>query len=226
MELLEVFYQPSSAFTRLREKKWAWVLPAILILALSVGSVAMMLNKFSVNDILEQSMAESGQEMPAQGMDQAAGIIAITMYASPVVTVPVMILVVALVLFAIVKGFAGETTFPRMLNAAAYSIWPWTVISSVLVAIMLATAPDLKGFNLQNPIPLNVAYFVGADAVGKGFAALLSGINLLNFYFLYLLSVGAAALSDRTSVGKVMGPLAGIYVLWILGKAGFASIFG
>lgn len=113
-----------------------------------------------------------------------------------------------------------------MLNATSYSFWPITVISSALLAVLVATAPDLKALNLDNPIPLNMAYFVGPEDVGKGFAALLSGINLMNFYFIYLLSVGAAVLSERTTTGKVMGPLLGLYALWIFGKAGFAALFG
>ncbi|MCW5963180.1 MAG: YIP1 family protein [Bryobacterales bacterium] len=226
MELFEVFYSPATAFAKLREKKWAWVLPALLVIALSIASIAVMLNKFSANDIIEYQVQQSGRDVPAEGLNQAAGLVSVFMYASPLVTIPVMIAVIALVLMAIVKGFAGETSFPRMLNAASYSFWPTTVISSVLLAVMVVTAPDLRALNLDNPIPLNLGFFVGPEAVGKGFAALLSGINLLNFYFIWLLSAGAAILSERTTTGKVMGPLLGIYALWILGKAGFAALFG
>ncbi len=226
MELLEVFYSPATAFARLRDKKWAWILPTILVTALSVGSIALMLSKFSVVDIIEYQSQQSGQDVPAEALDQAAGFLSIFMYLSPLFSVPIMIAVLALILLAIVKGFAGDTDFGKMLNATAYSFWPWSVVSGVLMAIMVTAAPDLRAFNLENPIPLNLGYFIGSEAVGKGFAAMLSGVNLLNFYFIYLLSVGAAQLSDRVATGKVMGPLLGLYALWILGKSGFAAIFG
>jgi len=164
--------------------------------------------------------------MPAGAMEQAAGILTVTMYASPLITIPIIILILALIQLGIVKGFAGETTFPRMLNAVTYAMWPWTIVGAVLMAVMLAAAPDLRAFHLENPLPLNAGYFLGEDAVGKGFAAMLSGINLLNFYLLYLLSIGTAQLSERVSTGKVMGPLIGIYILWTLGKAGFAALLG
>ncbi len=226
MELLEVFYSPAAAFARLREKKWAWILPTLLTIALSIGAIAMVLNKFTVMDIIEAQARQGGNEVPAEAMGTAASFLAVVMYASPFLTVPISILVIALVVFAIVKGFSGETTYSRMLNAASYAFWPVSVISTVLMAVMLMAAPDIQAFNLENPIPLNLGYFLGADAVGKAASAFLTGVSLVNFYFVYLLALGAAQLSDRVRISSVVGPLLGIYALWYLGKAGFAALFG
>lgn len=226
MALFEVFYRPAAAFQSLREQRWAWVLATTLSVALSVLLVVAMLNRFSVSDILDAQAASSGRDLPPEAYDQAAGLIAATMYVSPLVSVPVMVLLVALVLLATVKGFAGESNYLRMLNAAAFSVWPWTLATAVFMVLMLYTAPDLRAYNLQNPLPLNLAFFLGPDEVGKGLSTLLSGINLLNFYFIYLLVTGATALSDGVKATQVLLPVAGIYAVWILAKAGFAVLFG
>lgn len=226
MEILEVLYSPTTAFARLREKRWAWLIPAALTIALSLATVLATMGKFTVAEILEYQIERSGQEVPPGSMDQAVALVTATMYIAPIVFVPMMILVLAVLLLAIVKGFAGEASFPQMLNAVSLSMWALSVVSCAIMLLMLFTAPDLRAYNIDNPIPLNLAYFLGPEEVGKPFSALLSGINLLNFYYIYLLSLGASTLGSRVSMGKVMGPLLGLYFVWILAKAGFQALFG
>ena len=225
MALMQVLFSPAEAFTSLRGRNWAWILPTVLTILLSVLSVFLLLQRYSAVAIVEDQIAQSGQQMPAQGMDQAAGFVAVAMYVSPLFFTVVSILILALVLLGIVKGFSGETTYPMMLNCAAYAMFAYAAAGTVLFLTMFYTASDLRSFQLQNPIPLNAGYFVTAAEAGKAGVALLSGVNLLNFYLIYLLSLGAAKLSDRVAIGKVLWPLAGIYTVYILGKAGLAAIF-
>ncbi len=225
MALFQVLFSPSAAFASLRGKKWAWILPTVLTIGIAVLSVFLLLRRFSVVAIIEEQMAAAGQQMPPQGLGPAAAIASVMMYIGPLFSIVLSVLVMALVLFGIVKGFSGETTFPMMLNAAAYALFAYSVVGTVLFLTMFYTAPDLKSFQIQNPIPLNVGYFVTPEAVGKAGVAALSGINLVNFYLMYLLALGAAKLSERVSVGSVLWPLAGIYAVYTLGKAGLAAIF-
>lgn len=226
MELIQVLFSPAAAFASLRGKKWAWVLPTLLMLAIGVLCMFLLLNRFSAVAIMEDQIAQSGQQMPPQGVSQAAGIVTMMMYISAVVFPIISVLLIALVLLGIVKGFSGETSFPMMLNASAYSMFAaYSIVNTVLFLIMFFTAPDLRTFQLQNPIPLNAGYFVTLQDVGKAGVAFLSGINLVNFYLMYLLALGAAKLSDRVTTGKVLWPLVGIYTLYILGKTGLAAIF-
>ena len=225
MALLQVLFSPSAAFTGLRGRKWAWILPVVLTIALSLLSVILLLQRFSVTAIIEDQIAQSGQQMPAQGLGPAVGIAMAMMYVGPVFSTVLSVLILALLLFGIVKGFSGETTFPMMMNAAAYALFAFAVVGTVLFLTMFYTAPDLKSFQLQNPIPLNAGYFFTPQEAGKAGVALLSGINLVNFYLMGLLALGAARLSDRVSVGSVLWPLAGIYTVYTLGKAGLAALF-
>jgi hypothetical protein len=224
--LFEVFFRPAAAFESLRAQRWAWLLATTLTMVLGLLSVVSMLNRFSISDILDQQAAVSGRDLPPEAYDQAAGLITATMYVAPILSIPLMVLTIALVLLAAVKGFAGQTNYLRMLNAAAFAVWPWTLVSTMFMLLMLYAAPDLKTYNMQNPLPLNLAFFLGPDDVGKGLSALFSGVNLLNFYFIYLLAAGASALSDGVKPGQVLLPIAGIYVVWIFGKAGMAVLFG
>lgn len=226
MEILKVFYSPATAFAKLREKKAAWLLPMILMMVIGPIYMSVFLGKFSVEDILEQQIAASGKEVPPGATDQMVPFIRIWMYVAPVIFTPVMVLVSALVLFAIVKAFGGETRFSRMMNAAAFSLWPWSIVTTLFTTIMLFASPDIQTFNLNNPIPLNLGYFLEPDTVGAAFSTLLSSVNLINFYFIYLLGVGAAALSDRVKRSSVLGALLGIYAVIFLCRAGLAAIFG
>lgn len=225
MALIQVLFSPAAAFASLRGKKWAWVLPTLLMIVLGLLSVFLLLQRFSALAIIEDQVAQSGRDVPAQGLSQAAGFVSVMMYTTPLFSTVLMVLVVALVLFGIVKGFSGETSYPMMLNAAAYALFAFSVVSTVLFLTMFYTAPDLKSFQIQNPVPLNAGYFFTPQDVGKAGVAFLSGINLLNFYLMYLLAMGAAQLSDRLTTAKVLWPLVGIYAVYVLGKTGLATIF-
>jgi hypothetical protein len=225
MAFVQVLFSPAAAFASLKDKKWAWVLATVVLIVLSIVSIALTLGKFSVQDIMEYQIAQSGQEMPSQGVGAMTGLVTGMMYGGAIIGTPIFILVLALLLLGIVKAFSGQTSLPRMMNAASYALFAYSVVSMVLVLIMLYTASDLKSYQLENPVPLNAGYFFPPESAGKALSAFLSGINLLNFYFIYLLALGASALSERVKMGAVLWPLAGLYALYVLGKTGFAAIF-
>ncbi|MCZ2154576.1 MAG: YIP1 family protein [Bryobacterales bacterium] len=225
MELLLVLFSPDRAFQALRGRGWAWVLPAVLIILFEVLVIYLILHRFGAMAIVGRQLAQTGRDVPPEALSRAAGIVATTMYVSPLVSTPLMLLAVAAVLLGIVKVFSGDATYPMMLNAAAYAMFAYSLASTVLFLVMFYTAPDLNSLALENPIPLNVGYFVDAARVGKGWSALLSGVNLLNFYLIWLLSFGAACLASRIRAGTVLWPLGSIYVAYVLVKTGAAALF-
>ncbi len=225
MELLLILFSPAETFRGLSGRRWAWTLPAALMILFGVLTTFLLLQRFSVLAIVGRQIAQSGREMPAEGLGQATGIVTAIMYISPLVSIPLMLLAVAGVLLGIVKVFLGDATYSMMLNAAAYAMFAYSLVSAVLFLVMLYAAPDLESFGLENPIPLNAGYFVDARQAGKAWAALLQGVNLLNFYLIYLLALGAASLSNRVTTGGVLWPLAGIYGVYVLGKTALASLF-
>jgi hypothetical protein len=226
MEVLEVLYSPATAFTRLREKKAAWVLAVMVLMAITLLFMVLLLSRFSVEEITEVQMAASGREMPPGSMEQALPFITMTMYVMPLISVPILTLLLSVVLLVIVKAYGGETTFVRMLNAGSFAMVGWSIVNTTLTVIMLYASLDLQTFNLNNPVPLNLGYFFEPDSVGKAVSAFLSGINFVNFYFIWLLSLATAKLSDRVKQGSVMVALVGIYVVYVLIKTGAATVMG
>jgi hypothetical protein len=224
MELLEVLYSPGTAFAKLRGKKWAWILPTLLSLILSILTIFLLTSKYSVVEIMETEMIRNGQEIPPQGVGAMVGVITVMMYVAPLVISVIALFLTALVLLAIVKGFSGNTSYPAMMNVSAFAGFAYGIFVTILFLIMLVTSTDLQSFNVNNPVPLNAAYFVTPEDVGKPMVALLSGFNLMNFYLIYMLALGASKLSERVTPGKVIGPLIAIYAVYILGKAGIAAL--
>jgi len=226
LDLLQIFFDPKATFWRLRDRKFGWILPLVAGQLLAIANITLLLRRFSVVSIIEHQMEASGKTLPPGSLDQVVGFAEAMMYVGPLVLGPLMLLLIALVVYGIARGTGGDVRFGQILNVTSISSWAWSAVSTVLSVIMLWLAPDLQSLNLDNPVPLNLGFFLDKASVGAAISALASSVNLLYFYFLWLLALGAAVVADRVRQSTVLWILASIYFLLFFARAGFAMIAG
>ena len=154
---------------------------------------------------------------------------------SPVIAavgVPISYVIIA-GLFALGMMFIqAKTTFKKILSVVAWSG------SSVLVVVTIVTAAvlmvkDEEGLRAIDPtqaaglVPSNIAWFLASDSSAV-LKSLAGSIDFFTIWQVILLSIGLAVIANSRKItsSKTATVVVGLWIVWILLKAGGAAVFG
>jgi len=222
--LFGVISQPQAAFRAL-SKNPRWLVPLAACMILILGSTVITINRMGFTNLMRSAMQGNPQaEEIAQKTEEssfAKGMI----YAAPLIQFPIALALVAGV-FLLALMLAGvDTTFKRTFSVSAYSLFGYSLVATALTLVTVYATKDFANFDLRNPIATNVGFFLDPADTGKFFYSLMSSLDVLSFWFLYLLACGFAETSPKTRIQKTFPLVVGVWVLYTLGKAGFAVLF-
>src|SRR6202162_1457405 len=226
--IINTFIAPSKTFTDLRRNA-SWWGPWLLISLISLLFVYSMdrqigFDQISKNEIAHSSRADQFDKLPA---DQQARQISfsgsLVRYLS--YGIPVMILlyfgVTSLVLWATFKFGAGaDVSYKTAYAIVFYASLPG-IIGSILGAVSMFAGVNPEGFNVNNPVATNPAYFM--DRAGNNFLYVMaSGLDILVIWSIVLMGIGFAC-NSKVKRSTAIGVVAGWYLLWKLVTAALAA---
>jgi len=226
--IVNTFIAPSKTFTDLRRNA-SWWGPWLLISIVSLMFVYTMdrqigFEQISKNEIAKSSRADQFDKLPA---DQQAKQIRFSsaLVRSLSYGIPVMILlyfaVTSLVLWATFKFGAGANVSYKTAYAIVfYAALPGS-IGSILGAISMFAGVNPEGFNVNNPVATNPAYFI--DPTGNKFLyGIASSLDIIAIWSVVLLGIGFSCNSKvKRTTAIVM--VAAWYLFWKLGAAALAA---
>jgi hypothetical protein len=138
-------------------------------------------------------------------------------------------LITAAILMAIFNfGFAAEIPFKRALAVVLYAAVPIAVVRSALLCLSLLVSADTSAIDPDiNPIATNPAFFMERATASKFLYGLVSGLDVLAIWSVFLLGIGFAMASTNPKItkGTTLMVLFGIYAFLILVFAGIAAAF-
>lgn len=227
--LIDVFFSPRDAFTRIVRNP-SFLLPLAAYIVLVLGFTGIWMNRMDAREFMKMQLEESGQwdklsaEQRETILDRAPGQMKIFGWIGPVVATPVMLLLTAGVLMFIYRFFySSEVVFKQ-----AFAIVTWTFFAVGLVTTpLLLLVLQLKGdwdVNPQEAIQANLGLLLDKSAAAKPLWALLTSIDLFSLWMVFLLAVGFAVASRKTT-GSALWGVAIPWILIVLGKVGWAAIF-
>jgi hypothetical protein len=200
--LIDTFIAPSKTFTDLRRSAMWWA-PWVLI---SIFSIAFMLTiskqigfeQISKNQIARSARADQFDRLPA---DQQARQIQLSgrilqgfAFGSPLVVL-LATLIVTVVLWATFKvGFAAETTFGQAFAIGMYAGLPG-ILGAILGIISLFAGVNPEGFDINNPVATNLAYFLDPQTTGKFVRGMASSLDLFVIWSIVLIGIGYSCTS-------------------------------
>jgi hypothetical protein len=226
--IVNTFIAPSKTFTDLRRNA-SWWGPWLLISIFALIFVYSMDRKIGFeqinkNEIAHSSRAEQFDKLPP---DQQAKQLQISntfvRYLS--YGIPVMILlylaIVAAVLWTTFRFAAGaDLSFKTAYAIIFYAGLPG-IIGSFLGAISMFAGVDPEGFNVNNPVATNPAYFM--DRAGNKFLYVMaSGLDVLIIWSIVLMGIGFAC-NSKVKRSTAIGIVAGWYLVWKLAMAALAA---
>jgi cytochrome b561 len=228
--IIGVFFSPQATFEDIVRKP-SWILPAIIILILSLIGVTALNQHFNWRQYMVQQMdknprtAQMSTEQKQQQVDAGAKFAPIAAYVSAVVLPVLGILVITLVLWGAYNLLGGAgANFSTSFAIVSHALVPASIVGSFLFLLILFLKP-VGTFDLDNPIATNLAAFLPEDSA-KWLVALAKNIDLIEFWKLMLLAIGFAAVNPRKlKGGKSFTIVVSVFLAYVVIRVGLAFVF-
>lgn len=192
-----------------------WVVPLLVILVVAVAGGILIAGHVDFSELGREAMemnpraAQMSSSQIDAGAHMTGMIMRISAYASPAISV-VVLLIVAGVLLMTGRAFGGEGDFRQAFAVTVYA-WMPRVIKGVVGTVVLMTRQSPSIIDLQNPVMSNLAFLFDPKSNPLGFALGMS-VDLFAIWSVVLLVFGFAAVL-RVSRGKAAGVVVGWWIV-------------
>jgi hypothetical protein len=226
--IIDTFIAPTKTFTDLRRNA-SWWAPWLLISIFAVIFVYSMDRKIGFeqinrNEIGHSSRADQFDKLsPDDQAKQLRISNSIVRYVS--YGIPVMVLlylaIMTVVLWATFKvATGGGVSFKTAYAIIFYAALPG-IIGSILGTISMFAGVDPEGFNVNNPVATNPAYFM--DRAGNKFLyGMASALDVLVIWSIVLMGIGFSC-NSKVKRSTAIAIIAGWYLFWKLGVSALAA---
>jgi hypothetical protein len=131
-------------------------------------------------------------------------------------------LITAVVIWGAFKAFGWDARFSQGLGVTTHAFLPG-ILKSGLLLFLVSRQESVNPQALGALLSSNLGFLV--DSKSAALHSILSSFDVFSFWTLALLVIGFAA-SARVSRKAAAGVILAIWTLLVLGKAGFAGLFG
>lgn len=226
--IIDTFIAPTKTFTDLRRNA-SWWGPWLLISIFALIFVYSMDRQIGFEQINKNEIAHSparseqfdklSPDDQAKQLRVANAFVRYLSYGIPV-TIPIFLAISTTVLWVTFRFAAGaDVSFKTAYAIVFYAGLPG-IIGSILGAISMFAGVDPEGFNVNNPVATNPAYFM--DRAGNKFLYIMaSGLDVLVIWTIVLIGIGFAC-NSKVKRSTAIGLVAGWYVFWKLVTAAIA----
>ncbi|HSY92451.1 MAG TPA: YIP1 family protein [Candidatus Binatus sp.] len=216
--IINTFIAPSKTFTDLRRSA-SWWAPWLLVSIFSLVFIYAMgrqvgFEQISKNQVAHSSRADQFDKLPA---DQQASqirlsskIVGFFAYGSPLLIL-FYVLIETLALWLTFKLVAGaETSFGQAYAISFYAGLPG-IIGAILGTISLFAGVSPEGFDINNPVGTNLAYYLDPETTGKFLRGMASSLDVLSIWTIVLVGIGYACTSKVKRTNAIV-----IVAVWYL----------
>ena len=216
--IINTFIAPSKTFTDLRRSAswWApWLLVSIfsLVLIYAMGR-QVGFEQISKNQVAHSSRADQFDKLPAdqqaKQIQLSSKIVGVFAYGSPLLIL-FYVLIETVVLWLTFKLVAGaETSFGQAYAISFYAGLPG-IIGAILGTISLFAGVSPEGFDINNPVGTNLAYYLDPETTGKFVRGMASSLDVLSIWTIVLVGIGYACTSKVKRTNAIV-----IVAVWYL----------
>jgi len=228
--LTGVLFEPGKTFDDVAQRP-TFMVPLVLVMVCSlvymvlfsqhVGWERMIRHQMETNKQAQQQTPEQRE----QAIQMGAKFAPIAGYAIALVGVPVVYLISAAVLLALVKMMSAPTRFGQAWAVMCYSGVPGIIFIVLTIAVMFLKNPD--DFDLQNPLAFNAGALMDPNTSSKFVYTLASALDVFAFWKIILIAIGLKATGGRAlSFAKALVAVLIPWALWILCSAALAGMRG
>ena len=227
--VVDTFFAPSKTFNDIkRSQSWwvPWLLASLITTAFwfTVGQ-KIGFEEITRTQIANSSRAAQFEKLPPEQQERqieiSTKIYQYITYLGPIVGLIFAIIMAAILMGTFNFGLGAEIPFKGALAVVMYGGLPMA-LGSILGIISLLAGLKPEGFNAQNPVATNPAYFM--DLSGNKFLySMCSALDVLVIWSIILMGMGFSAQS-KVKKGTAIGVIAGLYLVWKVITGGLASM--
>jgi hypothetical protein len=227
--ILDTFIAPAKTFTDLRRNA-SWWGPWLLISIVSLLFIFAMskqvgFEQISKNQVAHSSRADQFDRLPPEQQEKqlrlSSKVIAVFSYGSPVLIL-FYLLVETVVLWGTFKVAGAETSFKTAYAITWYAALPG-IIGGILGTISLFAGVNPEGFDINNPVGTNLAYYLDPETTGKFVRAMSSSLDILSIWTIILIGIGYSCTS-KVSRTKAIVIVAAWFLVFKLATSALASL--
>ncbi len=225
--LLSVLVAPGKTFRSIAERP-TWLVPMVLAAVLTGAVSTLIMQKADMGEMIRARIEASGREVPAEAIDQQVEFMEKFGWIFGVVGVvftPVIHVLCAALFLGVFRLLGSEVGFKHSLSTYLYGMAPWFWASLLSVPILWSRGSlTMEEVERGGALLSNLAFLAPEDA-GAALKAALASLDLFSVWAIILLSIGYRVVA-RVSAGAAAGTVVGLWLVWVLGKIGWAALFG
>lgn len=226
-----VFLEPTRTFQEIGQKP-NWLIPMIALVLIGALSYSFMISTIGYENLVRQQMAANPrvQEMSQEQQEQAfqaatqSPIAQYFAYVAVVLFGTAGMALVALLFFLGMMLVAADLKYPQVLSVTLHSFFAYSLITSILTAIVIYLAPVKEEIDLQNVVQSNLGLLIDKTE-SPVLYSIGSSIDLFSIYVIYLLALGLSKAGKRVQFASALAIVLILWVIWVAGKAGIAALF-
>lgn len=231
--VINVFLDPRAAFPDIAARPRFWV-PVVLLIIFSVAYLSTFSYYVGWDRVLQQQM-ESNPQLQNMSADQRArmeetqarmaSVMNSVVPASPILIIPVTLLVVAGVFAFVFRVLlATDVTFRQLFAVTSYGFLPDLVMCLASIAVVLLKDPDQV--NPENLLAFNIGAYLDPESTSKALLSIATSIDLFTFWKLGLLAMGIAVAARKLAFSTALAGVSIPWLIWVLLKTGLAALRG
>lgn len=229
--LLNTFIAPSKTFTDLRRSAMWWG-PWILISIFTLLFMYAIQKQVTFEQVSKNQIAHSAKQseqfdklspdQQAKQLHIRSVFISVFSYGSPAFIL-LYALIATVALWATFKiGAGADTTFGQAYAIVMYG-WLPGIIGGILGTISLFAGVNPEGFDVQNPVGTNLAYYLDQETTGKFVRGMASSLDILTIWSLILIGIGFSCTSKVKRSSAIM-IVVGWYIVFKLSTSGLGAL--
>ncbi len=209
------------AFADIAARPRGWWLPLLLLMILAVSYIFAFTQRVGWERWMREAMAQSErfQEMPAeereQLLQQDLPLLPLVAHVQGALAWPVATLVAAgafVFVFSVLLG--SPLTFRQVYALVCYGLLPQAVRVTLTLLVMFLKEP--ADFNIQNPLPSNLAAFLGPSTAPQGLINVGSSLDVFSLWAVLLLATAFSAASPKLAWWKAFAWVALTWGVWLV----------
>lgn len=230
--LVQIFYDPAAVFAKVRERGM-WAPPLIASALITIVFGFYMSRTIGLDNVIRRFYDEHpslSSQIPEDKKEEAIRNasspprVAMSSVMGGVSSV-IITLIIAAILMAMLAIMDRKPDFPRILGATAWASFPFTVVTCVMGVLILLISKDPSELDPQSLFATNLGAFLDKNTIGRFAHSLASSLDVLTLGKIGFISYGTSKVTG-VSMGSVIAVVAGLWLVWVMLKAGAAMAFG